>query len=57
MHSVVLKLALAAILAAAIFFMLSVTFSQVSDSANSSISSIETARRISLNKSVEYLQR
>ena len=57
MHSVVFKLALAAILAAAIFFMLSATFSQVSDSANRSISSIETARRISLNKSVEYLQR
>jgi hypothetical protein len=57
MHSVVFKLALAVILAAAIMFMLAASFSQVSESTNSSISNIELARRAGLNKSVEYLQR
>jgi hypothetical protein len=53
----VFKLALAVILAAAIMFMLAASFSQVSESTNSSISNIELARRAGLNKSVEYLQR
>ncbi len=55
MHAIVFKLALAVILAAAIFFMLAMTFSEVEKSTNNSINNIEAARRISLNKSVEHL--
>jgi hypothetical protein len=57
MHSIVFKLALAAILATAIFFMLATTFSQVSDSANATVSNIEAARLASLNDSARYIQR
>ena len=56
MHDVVFKIAIAVILAGAIFFLLATTFSEVSDSSNTTVSNIETARRTSLDKSVAYLQ-
>lgn len=56
MHSVVFKLALAAILAAAVFFLLAHTFSELEQSSSMTDSNIESARRISLNKSAAYLQ-
>ena len=56
MDGVVFKLALAVVLASAIFFLLAVSFSQVERTANNTAGNIETARRTSLNKSVQYLQ-
>jgi len=56
MHDVVFKLALAVILASAIFFLLELTFSEVNESSNLTVSNIEDARRASLNKTVFYLQ-
>ena len=56
MHDTVFKLAVAVILAAAIIFMLAATSSQLSDSANSTVENIAEARRLSLEKSVIYLQ-
>lgn len=56
MHDTVLKLAVAVIVATAVLFLLSTTFSQLGDSANSSVDNLEDARRTSLEKSVLYLQ-
>ncbi len=57
MHTAVFKLAVAVIVATAVFFLLAANFSELADSANASVSSIEGARRASLNKSMAYLQR
>jgi len=56
MHETVFMLALAVIIAAAIFFLLGATFSDIKDTSDTSISNIENARRISLNNSISYLQ-
>jgi hypothetical protein len=57
MHDIAFKLALAVILAAAIMFLLASCFSQVSNSANATIITIEDSREVGLNKSVAFLQR
>lgn len=56
MQDVVLRLALAAILAAALFFALAVVFGDVHDSADSTMSGVELARENSLNRSAFHLQ-
>jgi|GEM_PF-4013512 len=57
MNSVVFKLALAVILAAAVFFILASVFHGVDVSVNTTAANMESARWAGLNKSVEYLQR
>lgn len=57
MQTLVFKLALAVILATGIIFLLATTLSGISESVNSTIANIETARSASLNESVAYLQR
>ncbi len=56
MHDVVLRLALAVILAAAVFFMLAVVFSGMESSVNSTATGVELARETSLNRSAFHLQ-
>ena len=56
MHAIVLKIAIAVILTAAIFFILATSFSELEGSANATVNNMELARRTGLNKSVAYLQ-
>jgi len=55
MHAVVFKLAVAVIVAAAIIFLLAATFADISESSNASVGNVEAARRMAMNRSVEYL--
>jgi hypothetical protein len=56
MHGTVMKLALAAIIAAAIFFMLAGSFSQMESASNTTIANMEEARMNSLANTAAYLQ-
>jgi len=55
MHAVVFKLAVAVIVAAAIIFLLAVTFTDIGGSSNASVGNVEAARRVAMNRSVGYL--
>jgi len=57
MYGVVFKVALAAIIAAGMFFMLATILSEANSTTNVTVSNIETARGDSLNDSAYYLQR
>lgn len=56
MQDVVMRLALAAILAAALFFALAMVFGGLHTSTDSTATSIELARENSLNRSAFHLQ-
>lgn len=57
MQTLVFKLALAVVLAMGIIFLLATALSGISESANTTIANIETARSASLNESVASLQK
>ncbi len=56
MHSTVFRIAIAVIVAGLVMFLLAVTFGELEQSSNTSVSTMERARRTGLNKSVQYLQ-
>jgi hypothetical protein len=56
MHSAVFKIAIAVILAAAIFFMIGTAFNRVDDSVNTTVLNMESARNASLAAAAMQVQ-